>query len=61
MSGDEVRRAIYYDVLYQAATRTSMRDLQNTRRKIVIVSDLGAAQYLRGSSRAPKSGEWTWR
>jgi hypothetical protein len=46
MSGDDVHRATYYSVVYQAATRISTRDPQNTEPKNVVVPDLGVALFL---------------
>ena len=48
VNGEEVRRAIYHEALYQSVMRTSTRDLNNVEPKIVIVPDFSAAEYLNG-------------
>jgi hypothetical protein len=48
ITGEEVRRAIYYETLYQSVMRTSIRDPDNIEPKTIIVPDISAAQYLRG-------------
>jgi hypothetical protein len=48
ITGEEVRRAIYYETVYQSAMRTSIRDLKNIEPKTVVVPDISAAQFLNG-------------
>jgi hypothetical protein len=48
INGEEVRRAIYHQALYQSVMRTSIRDLNNIERKTVIVPVISDAEYLNG-------------
>ena len=47
LSGEDVRTAIYHAAAYQSVMRTSIRDVANPDRKIIIVPDLALAEYLR--------------
>lgn len=46
VTSDEIRGAITYQATYQAIMRTSLRDIDSTTQKHVIVQDLGCAEYL---------------
>jgi hypothetical protein len=46
ISSDEVRGAITYQATYQAALRTSLRDVESTTPKSMVVQDRGCAQYI---------------
>ena len=46
MDGEVVRRAIYFQNAYQTVLRTSIRDPNNTERKLIVVPDLPLAEHL---------------
>jgi hypothetical protein len=46
LSSDEVRTITYHSPAYQAIMRTSLRNLDDTNPKRIIVPDRGAAEYL---------------
>jgi hypothetical protein len=48
IDGQEVRRAIYHQALYQSVMRTSICDPSIVEPKTIIVPDISAAEYLNG-------------
>ena len=48
VTGEQVRRSIYYSTAYQSVMRTSIRDPKNDQPKTIIVPDRGLAEYLSG-------------
>jgi hypothetical protein len=47
LTSEDVRKAIYYQTLYQAVLRTSIRDKDSETYKIIVVPDKSASEYLK--------------
>src|SRR3954464_12605803 len=48
ITDDEVRRATYFEPVYQTVMRSSLRDPENFNPKTVIVPDRQAAEFIQG-------------
>ena len=48
ITDDEVRRATYFEPVYQTVMRSSLRDPNNFNPKTVIVPDRQAAEFIQG-------------